>query len=35
VAAHLASEPAASALSGRKLGIYQLQMLIGAGGMDI
>src|SRR5262245_23441134 len=33
VAAHLLSDARASALVGRSLGIYQIQALIGAGGM--
>src|SRR5262245_33933360 len=33
VAAHLVSDSGASALIGRSLGIYQIQALIGAGGM--
>ena len=33
VAAHLVSNPAASVLTGRRLGVYHLQERIGAGGM--
>ena len=33
IAAQLASDPAASILTGRRLGVYQLQGLLGAGGM--
>jgi len=29
------SDPAASVLTGRRLGVYQVQERIGAGGMDI
>src|SRR5207253_3155547 len=33
MAAQLASDPGASALTGRRIGVYQLQGMLGAGGM--